>query len=271
MSGAPPTQTLENPGVDVNGQADKLLDVAELRARISTLEMQLAQLSAVQAAMAQGISHDLRAPLRAIDGFAMQLARELDSDEAASQQVAKIRAAAARMGGLTESLIEYARMASAPLQLTAVDIPFLVDWAVMDLRGQYPDLDIDAQVQADLEVAGDERLLRVFFDKVLDNSRKFTRQGNGTSVRIRGERTDEGIHIEVSDDGIGMTMRNAEQPFEPFMRLHGHRDGAGDGLGLAIAQAVVLRHGGRIWAESGPGKGTTVHAVLPGFPPTTKA
>lgn len=242
------------------------LDVAPLRARIEALETELAQLTRAQTAMAHGISHDLRAPLRAIDGVAMQLARELEANEAAGQQLAKIRAAVARVGGLAESLVEYSRMMRTQLRQETVDIAFLVDWALMDLRGCHPELQVETQMQPGLQVWGDERLLRILFDKALDNSRKFAQPGQAMSLRISGERVAEGVHLQVSDDGIGMTMRDAEQPFEPFMRLHGSREGGGDGLGLAIAQAIVQRHGGRIWAESAPGEGATLHVLLPGFP-----
>ncbi|MBE2210851.1 MAG: HAMP domain-containing histidine kinase [Xanthomonadaceae bacterium] len=239
-------------------------DVAALRARIQTLEDTIARMCAVQAAMAHGISHDVRAPLRAIDSFAAQLARELDADEAAGQQVAKIRAAATRLGYLTESLLEYSRMTRAELQPGHVDIGFLIDWSLMDLRGQHPETRVEADVQPDLQAWGDERLLRILFDKLLDNSRKFAKPGDAAHVRIRGEREGDALHLTVADAGIGMRLRDAEQPFEPFMRLHGNREGAGDGLGLAIAQAIVHRHGGRIWMASQPDQGSQVHVVLPG-------
>lgn len=238
-------------------------DAAALKARIAMLEAELAQVTQAQAALAYGISHDLRAPLRAIDGFAVQLARELDADEAAGQQVAKIRAAVGRMGVLTESLVEYARVARSAVRDEAVDLAFLVEWALMDLRAQYPEVQIKAEVQPDLWVQGDERLLRTLLDKLLDNSRKFAKPGQPMSVRVQGQQGEEGFHLSVSDEGIGMSLRDAAQPFEPFLRLHGNREGGGDGLGLSIAQAIVLKLGGKIWMESMPAEGSQVHIVLP--------
>lgn len=238
-------------------------DVAALHARIAELETSLARMNAVQAAIAHGISHDLRAPLRAIDGFSALLARDLDADEAAGQQVAKIRAAVARMSGLTDSLLEYSRMARTELRPDPVDIGFLVDWSMMDLQGLYPESRMEADVQPGLQVSGDERLLRILFDKLLDNSRKFAKPGEGTKLRIRGEPEGEMLHLTVVDEGIGMCLRDEKQPFEPFMRLHGTREGAGDGLGLAIAQAIVQRHGGHIWMTSQPDQGSHVHMTLP--------
>ncbi len=238
-------------------------DVAALRARIDLLEASLARMGAAQTAIAHGISHDLRAPLRAIDGFAAQLARDLDADEAAGQQVARIRTAVARMNGLTESLLTYSRIVRADLQPETVDVAFLADWALMDLQGQHPELRVDADVQPGLQVLGDERLLRILFDQLFDNSRKFAKADKGVTLRIRGTREGADLHLSVADEGIGMPLRDAEQPFEPFMRLHGNREGAGDGLGLAIAQAIIERHGGRIWMVSAPDNGSVVHMVLP--------
>ncbi len=246
---------------DLTGESEG--DVAALRARIDMLEASLARMCAAQTAIAHGISHDLRAPLRAIDGFAAQLARELDEDVTAGQQVARIQAAVARMNGLTESLLAYSGIARAELQPDTVDVAFLADWAVMDLLGKHPELQVDADVQPGLQVMGDERLLRILFDQLFDNSRKFAKPGAGVSLRIRGEREGDELHVSIADAGIGMALRDAEQPFEPFMRLHGNREGAGDGLGLAIAQAIVQRHGGRIWMVSAPERGSAVHVVLP--------
>ncbi len=262
-SASSPVANYETDVAEIPQLVSKPADIKELQARIATLEAELAQLNKAQAAIAYGISHELRAPLRAMDGFGMQLSRELEANETASQQVAKIRAAVTRMGGLTESLLEYSRMMRAELHTEAVDISFLADWALMDLRAQYLDQQVDAEIQPDLHAQGDERLLRTLLDKVFDNSRKFAQPGQPVILHVRGERVAEGMYLNVIDQGIGMAMRDAEQPFEPFMRLHCSREGAGDGLGLAIAQAIVQRHGGRIWVESAPGQGCGLHIVLP--------
>lgn len=260
---AAPVSPLENDMAETFQPSDADASAAEMQARIQTLEAELAQMVQVQTAVAHGISHDLRAPLRAIDGFAMQLSRELDDNETATQQLAKIRAAAARMAGLTDSLLEYSRVARTSLHKESVDLGFLADWALMDLRGLHPEVSIDADVQPGLQAYGDERLLRTLFDKLLDNSRKFVAPGNAVSLRISGERGADGLHLQVTDAGIGMNLRDDTQPFEPFLRLHGQREGAGDGLGLAIAEAIVQRHGGRIWMVSAPDQGSEVHILLP--------
>ena len=260
---------LETHADDASYATDQPPSVESMRLRIAVLEAELAHLVQAQSAMAHGISHDLRAPFRAIDGFAIQLARELDDDEAAEQQVAKIRAAVSRMGSLMESLLEYSRIARVPLKRETVDVSFLADWALMDIRGQHPELTINADIQSNLEVQGDERQLRTLLDKVFDNSRKFAKAGEAVALQLRGTRTDAGMELTLSDEGVGMPMRDAEQPFQPFMRLHGNREGGGDGLGLSIVQGIVHRHGGRIWIESSPGDGMVMHIVLPDMGPAS--
>ena len=257
---------MEDGPTAVGPSMDSAVEIAALQARIESLEAALARMGAMQTAIAHGISHDLRAPLRVIDGFAAQLASGLQEDDAALQQVARIRAAASRMGSLIDGLLDFSRTVRAELRPSEVDIGFLLDWAVMDLQGLFPGLRVEVEAQPGLQVLGDERLLRALFDKVLDNSRKFAKPGEAMSLRIHGQREGDMLHVTIADEGIGMALRDAQQPFEPFMRLHGSREGAGDGLGLAIVQAIVQQHGGRVWMTSVPGQGSQVHVVLPAPP-----
>lgn len=239
------------------------VDVTALHARIAALEAELSQLNQVQSALMHGISHDLRGPMRALDGFSQQLANELEGNVAASERVAKIRAAVLRVTGLTASLLEYSRAARATLRHDEVDLAFIIDWVLMDLRAHYPQLAIEAEVQPGVRVRGDEHWLRILFQELFDNSCQFAGPGKPVVLRIQAKPEASGLYLTVSDTGIGMNLRDPSQPFEPFMRLHGSREGAGDGLGLAIAQAIVHRHGGRIWMTSAPNQGSTVHIHLP--------
>lgn len=251
---------------DEQVSAEGVAECTALQARHDTLEAELARLRAAQQTMAHGISHDLRGPLRAIDAAASQLLRmEPDAaDGRVQDQAARIRGAVARMASLIDSLLEYQRLGQASPAVAEVDLAFVADWALMDLRDLHPETPIDAEVQPGLVARGDEGLLKALFGKLFDNSRRFADAGRGVRIRVTGERTEAGgLHLSVADHGIGMEMRSPEQPFEAFMRLHGSGQGAGDGLGLAIAKAIVERHGGRIWAVSEVGAGTTIHVLLP--------
>ncbi|RMH93865.1 hypothetical protein EBB59_04285 [Lysobacter pythonis] len=238
---------------------------AALRARIAELERALARLHRQQEAFAFGISHDLRAPMRAIDGFAVQLGRRLGADIApgVADYLQRIRENVARTGGLIDSLLEYARIGRAELQRRPVDLSFLAEWVLMDLQTLHPEVAVEAEVQPDLWVRGDERLLRLLLCKLLENAWRFRVPGEAVRVRVSAIQADDGLHLEVADRGIGMEIKQPSQPFEPFQRLHSAGQGSGDGLGLTIAQAVVEQHGGRIRAESEPGAGSTLHIWLP--------
>ncbi|MDO4709912.1 MAG: HAMP domain-containing sensor histidine kinase [Pseudomonadota bacterium] len=237
-----------------------------LERRLQAAESQLHALQKQQQALVFGISHDLRAPLRAIEGFALRLQQGLQAQDTAlvERSIEQIHHAAARSGALIDALLEYSRVGRATLKYQPVALDFLVDWVVMDLSALWPQLEVGLDIQPGLQVCGDESLLKTLLLKVLENSWKFSAGKGRVDVCIRGENTPGGLHVEIRDQGIGMELRDAGQPFEPFQRLHSTKQGAGDGLGLAIAQTIVARHGGQIWVESSPGKGCSIHLLLPG-------
>lgn len=254
-----------SPNTSLDASSSEAAALAELQARNRLLEAEVARLRAHQEAIAHGISHDLRGPLRAIDGFAAQIERagSPPSETGASPQASRIRAAAARMGDLIDSLLEYSQVGRRELVRVPIDIDFLADWALMELRDRHPEAKIDAAVQPGLKVLGDERLLKALLGKLFDNSRRFADPARGARISLTGERDGDGLHLRIADEGTGMEMRHSEQPFEPFRRLHSSSQGAGDGMGLAIARSIVECHQGRIWAESTPGQGATIHVWLP--------
>lgn len=213
---------------------------------------------------AYGVSHDLRAPLRAIDGFAKQLQRHAGPgpDPTSQDSLQRIRAASQRMGGLIDSLLELSRIGCAELRPERVDVSLLAEWSAAELQDAHPQRRSQVTVQPGLDVVGDERLLKTLLTQLLCNAWQFVAKDADVQVEVTGSRTAEGLQIEVRDHGIGFDMAYADKLFQPFQRLHGSEDGAGNGLGLSIAQQVVERHGGRIWAEAAPGQGTTVHVTL---------
>ncbi len=218
-----------------------------------------------------GVSHDLRAPLRTIDGFARQLAQTgTDLDAQARDNVARIRGAVTRMGGLIDSLLELARIGRAELRPTTADISLLAEWCAAELQDAQPQRAADIDVQPGLEVIGDERLLKLMLGQLLRNAWQFAAADAPVRVRVEGERDGAMLHLRVRDEGIGFDMTYAGKLFEPFQRLHGSEQGAGDGIGLTIAQQVAIRHGGGIRAESRPGAGATFHVDLQDLTETTQ-
>lgn len=234
----------------------------EQRVQARTQELQVANHRLES--FVHGVSHDLRAPLRAIDGFAAQLARSTGGqlDETARDQLQRIRAASTRMAGLIDSLLELARINRAVLQPTRVDVSLLADWTLAELQDAEPQRSADVQVQPGLEVVGDERLLKMLLDQLLANAWRFSAGRAQAWIRVEGERKGDTLHVSIRDRGIGFDMAYSSKLFEPFQRLHGSDEGAGHGIGLTIAQQVAVRHGGSLSAEAEPDHGACFHVEL---------
>lgn len=232
--------------------------------RETRLQQQLDAADKRLQALLHGISHDLRAPLRAIDGFATRLSRQLEpfADAAASETLARIIATNTRMCVLVDGLVELARAGRAELRPMRVDMSMLADWCAAELQDADPRREAVIEVQQGLEVIGDERLLKTLLAELLRNAWRFSATRPRVQVEVTGTRIDDGLALVVHDHGIGFDMAYAERMLEPFQRLHGNDDGAGDGIGLAIADTIAARHGGGIRAESAPGEGATFHIWL---------
>ena len=232
--------------------------------------LQLDDIGAAQAArrqqdmLAYGISHDLRAPLRGIAGFAARLADSgLADDPAASADLARIRAAAGRAEHLIDELLELSWAARQPYRDEAVDISLLGEWAAAELRDADPAREATIEVSPGLQARGDEHWLRRLLQKLFDNAWKFSSERERVEIAMDGTVSGGVLALSIRDHGSGFDMRYAGKLFQPFQKLHGSEQGGGNGLGLAIAKQVVDRHGGRLWAESRPGEGSTFFVELP--------
>ncbi len=236
--------------------------------RLAAAERALQLLRTQQEVLAVGISHDLRAPLRAIGSYAGLIAEQHADGltDVGRGYLQRISEAATRMEGLIDGLLQLSHAARATLQAKPVDLGLLVEWSVVELRDAHPGLQIQATVQPDLLALGDERQLKQLFDRLLENACRFAQPGAPVRVEVDGGREGDRLHVRVRDHGRGFDMRYAGRMFEPFQRLHPSEQGAGHGLGLAIAQVVVERHGGRIRGESGPEAGSVFHLELPAAP-----
>ncbi len=231
---------------------------AERTAELHEANQQLRQ-------FAYGVSHDLRGPLRAIEGFAAQLDRHSRAalDDTARDYLQRIRDNVGRMSGLIDGLLELSRATSAELKPQDVDVSLLAEWVGADLQDAEPSREARIDVQHGLRAHGDERMLKALFAQLLGNAWKFSAPEAPVAVEVRGAQTAEGLQLTIRDRGRGFDMAYADKLFEPFQRLHGQAEGGGSGLGLAIAQRIVHRHRGRIWAESAPGAGSAFHFILP--------
>jgi len=232
------------------------------------LQQALTQLNAAQKQLqllADAVTHDLRAPLRSIESFAGLLADRAEGklDAVGQDHLQRIRDAAARMSALLDALGELSRATRAEMHPKAVDLSLLVEWAAAELQDAAPMRRAQIGVQPGMAVTGDEHLLKLLLAQLLHNAWKFSGDADPIRIEVTGERKGDCQNISVHDHGIGFDKRYAHKLFEPFQRLHGPEQGSGHGLGLAIAQRIAVRHGGRIIADSQPGDGSTFTVELP--------
>ncbi|HEX3479553.1 MAG TPA: ATP-binding protein [Kofleriaceae bacterium] len=210
-------------------------------------------------AFSYAVSHDLRAPLRAINGFSQILVE----DHAAAlgtgrQYLDRIRAATRRMGGLIDDLLRLSQMATSELDHRRFDLAHQARDILDELRAAEPDRRVDVAIPAALPAHGDPRLVRVVLENLLRNAWKFTSKRDAARIELGAA----GTAYFVRDNGAGFDPARADKLFTPFHRLHTAADFEGTGVGLATAQRIVHRHGGRIWAESAPERGATFYFTL---------
>ena len=226
----------------------------ELTARGAQLEAANKELEA----FAYSVSHDLRAPLRAIDGFSEALMQDcldqLDSD--GMNYLTRIRTGAARMGQLIEDLLKLSQLNRAQLNLVEADLSGLCGNVLGQLATADPDRRVDVSIQPGLRVRADGQLLRVMVENLLGNAWKFTARCEAARIEVgRTAHPEEGGAFFIRDNGAGFDMAFRDKLFQPFQRLHRKDEFEGTGIGLAIVQRIAHRHGGMVWAEAEPGRG----------------
>ncbi len=211
------------------------------------------------------VSHDLRAPLRPLDGFSQALLDDYGDklDDQAQGYLRRIREAAQRMGQLIDDLLGLSQVRRARIAREPVNLSELAEAIVGELRRNEPSREVRFVVAPDTEAQGDSRLLRIALENLLRNAWKFTHKKPGAVIEL-GKRSEPGGTVYlVADNGVGFDPAYAEKLFRPFQRLHGDAEFEGTGIGLAIVARIIERHGGTIWAESSPDQGATFFFTLP--------
>jgi signal transduction histidine kinase len=212
------------------------------------------------------VSHDLRAPLRAVTGFSEILAREFHDvlGERGRHQARRIAAGARQMNALIDGLLTLSRVGRADLNRVAIDLTALAEAIVRELQDAEPQRSVDVRVERGLRAMGDPVLLRAALTNLIGNAWKFT--GKNAEARIEIGRAEDGggdAVFFVRDNGAGFAMEQAPKLFGVFQRLHTQEEFPGTGVGLATVEKIVARHGGRIWAEARPDQGATFSFTLP--------
>jgi len=215
-------------------------------------------------AFSYSVSHDLRAPLRAIEGFTQALIEEsvIAKGSQASDYLERIARGAHDMGVLIADLLELAKLSRAPLEATKVDLAALAAEVVADLRAAHPARNVALEVSPSLEAVGDRNLLKIVLVNLIGNAWKFSSKNPEPRIEV-GVRPGDEQAFYVRDNGAGFDAAHASRLFAPFQRLHRPEDFEGTGIGLATVQRIVARHGGRVWAEGAVGKGATFFFTVP--------
>jgi light-regulated signal transduction histidine kinase (bacteriophytochrome) len=278
--------TMKMPILDEHGQSKFLLGIsvditerklaegavrelnAELRAKAAQLEATNKELES----FSYSVSHDLRAPLRAIDGFALMMEEDYTDrlDVEGLRYLSVIRHNGRRMGALIDDLLAFSRLGRQPVVHAEVNIDSLVREVVDEILhaaslGGRREAAIVPQIEVDPlpPARGDRGLLRQVWMNLIANAVKYSSKVARPIIQVSGRQLDTENHYSVRDNGVGFNMEYAEQLFRVFQRLHRADEFSGTGVGLAIVQRVVTRHGGRVWAEGKVDQGAMFSFALP--------
>ena len=233
---------------------------AQIRARTTALETANRELEA----FSYSVSHDLRAPLRAVDGFSQALLEDYGNklDATGRNYLERVRSGAQTMGALIDDLLKLARVTRASLQPQAVDLSNLAREITDNLRKQFPDRAAHIDIAEGLHVLGDPGLMRVALENLLQNAWKYTSNQSCAEICFDALQQDDETIFRIRDNGVGFDMKFAGKLFGAFQRLHHKDQFEGTGIGLATVQRIIHRHGGRVWAEAKPGQGASFFFTL---------
>jgi light-regulated signal transduction histidine kinase (bacteriophytochrome) len=216
-------------------------------------------------AFSYSVSHDLRAPLRSIDGFSQALLEDYGGqlDNTGQDFISRIRTATQRMGNLIDDLLTLSRVTRSSIKMESVNLSQIARRIATDLQHGDPERRVEFEIDPDLLAYGDVHLLQVVLENFMNNAWKFTAKQPQPIVDVGKIQSDDGIPTYfVRDNGAGFDMVYVDKLFSPFQRLHGMQDFPGNGIGLATVQRIVHRHGGRVWAEGVIGQGATFYFTL---------
>ncbi|HPP77678.1 PAS domain S-box protein [Methanospirillum sp.] len=239
------------------------LDLEEIiRKRTEDLQASLDELDA----FAYSVSHDLRGPVRTIDGFSHLLLLKSGEhlDEESRHLISKIRESTATMDTLIQDLLRFSRTARQPLQVIEIDMAGLVRGVITELTSQPESRQISVSIQDLPSSQGDPSLIRQVWYNLISNSIKFARPGTIPDITIGSYERENEIIYYIKDKGVGFDMQYADKVFEVFSRLAPSPEIEGTGVGLALVKRIILRHHGRIWVQSKAGRGTTFYFTMQG-------
>src|SRR5690606_20884700 len=237
-----------------------------LEARVALRTRELTHANQELESFAYSVSHDLRAPLRTIEGFSRLLGERYADrvDDTGRDYLSRVRAAAARMDDLIDALLKMSRVSRSRLKLEPLDLGTIAREVVAELREAQPGRDVEVVVESGLHAVGDAALVRNLLQNLIGNAWKFTAGTDGVRIVVGADAGEgEQAAFFVRDNGAGFAQEYAGKLFRPFQRLHNPEQFEGHGIGLASVKRIIERHGGSVSAEGRPGEGATFRFTLP--------
>jgi light-regulated signal transduction histidine kinase (bacteriophytochrome) len=243
-------------------ETNQQLHEANQKLKATSMELQAANNELE--AFTYSVSHDLRAPLRSIDGFSLAViedyAEKLDATGVDFLQ--RVRSASQEMGQLIDDLLSLSRMTRQALKKESVHLGKVAEHVVAELREQDPERSVAFTTSGELTVNADPRLMRVVLYNLIANAWKFTKHTEAPAIKFSSIDKDGQTTYRIEDNGAGFDMLYVDKLFAPFQRLHRTAEFSGTGIGLATVQRVIRRHGGTVWAAGAVGKGATFSFTL---------
>ncbi|MFW9788421.1 MAG: PAS domain S-box protein [Candidatus Thorarchaeota archaeon] len=237
----------------------------ELAQRVEERTAELAAANKELEAFSYSVSHDLRAPLRTIDGFSQALLEDYSDsiDDTGHDFLRRVRSAATHMGSLIEDLLVLSRVTRTEMERVDVDLSLIASEIIGDLQEIDPDRQVHIRISDEVHVRCDQRLIKLVLQNLLDNAWKFTSKIPDALIEFGCQDQDGESVFYVRDNGAGFNMDYSDKLFVPFQRLHQAEEFEGSGIGLATVQRIINRHGGRVWAESVIDGGSTFYFTIP--------
>lgn len=238
---------------------------AELEQRVLERTAELAAANKELESFSYSVSHDLRSPLRSIDGFSQALLEDYNDklDAQAQNYLHRVRAASQRMAQLIDDMLNLSRVSRGEMRREEIDLSRMARDITEQLQRAQPERIVEVKIEDGIEARGDGSLLRIALENLLGNAWKFTSKQPSSRIEFGAQAGDAGEDVFfVRDNGAGFDMAYADKLFGAFQRLHPADEFEGTGVGLATVQRIIRRHGGRIWAESQPGRGATFYFTL---------
>lgn len=236
-------------------------NIQQLNNNLLNHSIELAAANKELEAFSYSVSHDLRAPLRSIDGFSQALLEDYSNvlDEQGADYIRRVRNATQKMGQLIDDMLRLSRLTRAELFYEKIDFSGLAQEIIEKLQNTDQSRKVRIKIQEGMFVKGDKKLLEVLLDNLLGNAWKFTSKTKHSTIDVGETTKDKETVYYVRDNGAGFDMEYSDKLFVPFQRLHSTDEFSGTGIGLAIVSRIVHRHGGKIWAEGKVGKGATFY------------